>query len=276
MGRSFACAQLLLHHIGEHDELADGELLGAPREHGLREKRAALSVATDEQRAQRHTQHLATLVEHSLHHTAEQQLVAIETTRLIARKTHHRALHLGRRVEHTGLDGEQIVDTVPRLHKHRQNAVGLTAGRRGQTLRHLALDHARAAGDEVAVVEQLEENLRRDVVRVVAREHKRLSAEHRAEVHAQEVVGDDMLAQTGETLVEVGHRLGVDLDDLQRAPLTVEKLGEHAHARPYLEHGQTGTGVDGVGDAAGYGQVGEEMLTEVLLRSYWLHIGLQR
>ena len=48
--------------------------------------------------------------------------------------------------------------------------VVLIAWRRGQTLGDLALEHAGAAGDALAVVEHAEEDLRGDVVGVVADE----------------------------------------------------------------------------------------------------------
>ena len=113
---------------------------------------------------------------------------------LVALHADDGTLHLGRRVEDGRLNGEEIFHVVPRLDEHAQDAILLVAGLRRHAQGHLVLNHARAAGDEVAVVEHLEENLRRDVVGVVAREHKRLATKHLVQIHAQEVLAQDVVA----------------------------------------------------------------------------------
>ena len=60
--------------------------------------------------------------------------------------------------------------------------------------------------------------------------------------------------------MEVNHRLAVNLDGLDGAWLLYQILGEHAHAGSYLEHGQVGAGIYGVGYASGYAQVYQEVL----------------
>ena len=57
------------------------------------------------------------------------------------------------------VDGEQIFYIIPRLYEHRQDAVGLVARLRRHAQRHLTLNHARAAGYEILIIEHLEEDL---------------------------------------------------------------------------------------------------------------------
>ena len=60
--------------------------------------------------------------------------------------------------------------------------------------------------------------------------------------------------------MEVYHRLAVNLDGLDGAWLLYQILGEHAHARAYLEHGQVGAGIYRVGYAPSYAQIYQEVL----------------
>ena len=131
------------------------------------------------------------MVEDGLDDTTEELFIATEPLDLVACHADDGALHLWRRIEHVGLDGEEVCHVVPCLYEHGEHAILLCPGLRGHAQGHLALYHARAAGDEVAVVEHLEENLRRDVVGVIAREHEGLPAEDLREVHAQEVAFDE-------------------------------------------------------------------------------------
>ena len=243
-----------------------------------------------EQLAQGDAQHLTALVEDGLHDAAEELLVAAEGVDVVARHADDGRLYLGGRVEDGGLDGEEVLDIVPRLDEHGEDAVDLRTGLGGHAQRHLVLNHSRTAGDEVAVVEHLEEDLRRDVVGVVAREHELAAAEELAEVHAEEVAGDESPTLTllsepyprplpsregsgecGEVLAEVGDGLAVDFYGADGARLREQELREDAHAGAYLEYGNVGARIDGVGDAAGYRQVGQEVLTKVFLRFYLLH-----
>ena len=266
-----------LQQVGELNKLLDAELLGAQGEVG----REGGNGVGGQELAQGHAQHLATLVERGLDDAPEQLLAAPERGHAVAGHADNCRLHLWRRVEDRGFDREEVFHVVPRLDEHREDAVGLGARLCNHALGHLALDHARAAGDEVAVVEHLEEYLRGDVVGVVAGEHELPSAEKVVQVHAQEVAGEQeplslpRLCMDGRELrkvfSEVGDGLAVDLDGCHLARLWQQELREHTHARPNFEHGNVRTGIDGVGDAAGYREVGQEVLTEVLLRLYLLH-----
>ena len=140
--------------------------------------------------AQGDTKHLATLVEDGLHDTTEELFVAAEIGHIISRHADNSRLHLGWRVEDRGFNGEKVLDIVPRLDEDREDARGLRARLSSHAQGHLTLNHARTAGDEVAVVEHFEEDLRRDVVGIVASKDKLATSKKFAKIHAKEVTGD--------------------------------------------------------------------------------------
>ena len=257
------------HQIGQFHKLRDAELFGAERQVGLFQQ--GVDSLLRQKLAERDTQHLAPLVEHGFHNALEQVLVATEVLHIVALHADDGALHLWRRIEDRRLDGEEIFHVVPCLNEHRQDAIGLRPWQGGHAQGHLALDHPRATWDEVAIIEHLEENLRRDVVGIVTRQNKLLALEQLAEVHAQEVLTDDIVVQAREMLIQVGHALRINLHDTQRPRLFSQILRQHTHTGSDLQNGQVRADVNGVGDATGYREVGQEVLTEVLLWSYLFH-----
>ena len=72
-------------------------------------------------------------------------------------------------------------------------------------------------------------------------------------------------------LPQIGDGLAVDFYGTDGARLLEEELREDAHARANFENGDVGTGIDGIGDAAGYGKVSQEVLAKLFLRLYLLH-----
>lgn len=144
-----------------------------------------------EELAQGDTKHLATLVEDGLHNTAEELFVAAEIGHIFARHADNSRLHFGWRVEDRWLDGEEVLDIVPSLDEDRENAVCLRTRLGSHAQGHLTLNHARTAGDEVAVIEHFEEDLRRDIVGVVASKDKLATTKKFAEIHAEEVAGKE-------------------------------------------------------------------------------------
>ena len=161
--------------VREVDELGDGELFGTEG----KERR----VKSEEWRVRREeltegdAEHLAALVEGGLDDALEEYFVAAEVSYGIAGHADDGTLYLGRRIEYAGLDGKEVLDVVPGLNQYGKDAVLLVARLGGHADGHLVLDHTCTAGDEVLVVEHLEEDLRRDVVGVVAREHELLAVE---------------------------------------------------------------------------------------------------
>ena len=194
--------------------------------------------------------------------------VASQIPGIVAGHADDGAFHLGRRVEDVFVDGEKIFNVVPRLYQHTQYAVSLAAGAGGDAFGHFFLYHACTAGDEVFVVEHLEEDLARYVVGIVAGQHEGVSVEHAPQVHLQEVVFDDVVFQLRVGFAQVGHGFVVYFDHLHLPLLGQQELSEYSHAGAYFEYGQGGAGVDGVGDVLCYFQVFQEVLSQKLFRLY--------
>ena len=221
----------LLHPLRERHEIGHRQLFGA-----LREKGMLRPAEIAEGGAQRIAQHLAPLTERSLDHAHEQPLVARQPHDAVAAQADDGAFDLGRRVEDLLPYREEVLDVVPRLQQHREDAVLLRSGRAGDPLGHLALDHAHALGDKVAMLQHLEKNLRRDVVREIS-DHTHSVGKQRAQLHAQEIARHEPRRKFGIVGTEVVDALGVDLgaphDDVA-APQ--QELRQHAHAASHLQH----------------------------------------
>jgi uncharacterized protein (TIRG00374 family) len=136
------------------------------------------------------------------------------------------------------------------------------------------LDHSRATRNKVLIVEHLEEYLRGDVIRIVAREHKLLTIEDIAKIHPQEVATYDIIDETREILFEVSHTLTIDLHHLQRTWFLYEILSHDTHTRTDLQHREVIIRlIYRICNPLCDIQVSKEMLTQVLLWSYLFHSG---
>ena len=260
------------NHVRQIHELRNRQLFGSTGHDWSLEKAFGRRVIRIENLSQRDTEHLPTLVEGGLDHATEELFVAAKVSDGIACHTDDGTLYLGRRVENRGLDRKEIFHIIPRLNQYRQDAVLLIARLRGHTNRHLVLDHTRTTRNQILVVEHLEENLRGDVVGVVACEHELLPVEDLMQIHAEEVATYYIIIKAGEVLSEISHTLTVDLNDLERTRLFREILRHHTHTRAYLEDGQLRIGlIHRVSDPLGDAQIGQKMLTKILFRSYLLH-----
>ena len=72
-------------------------------------------------------------------------------------------------------------------------------------------------------------------------------------------------------LLQICHRLTVDLNDLEGARLLNEELGHHTHTWSYFQDRKIRTRVNCIGNLLGDVQISQEMLTQIFLRSYLLH-----
>ena len=72
-------------------------------------------------------------------------------------------------------------------------------------------------------------------------------------------------------LVQIGHAFAVYLHHFQRTGFLHKILRHDAHAWPYFQHRQLRTGIHCVGNGFRNGEIGQEMLTQVFLRSYLFH-----
>lgn len=256
--------QCFFHFTGQRNEIGHTELLGAARHDVLFEECRRRLLLTEEL-FDTHAQHLPPLSEDGLDNPLEETLVAVEMIHAVARHADDGTLDLRWRIEDILVNLEEILHIIISLDKDTQDAIGLRPGRGGDALCHLPLDHSRATGDEILVLQHLKEDLGGDIIGIITREHKRLPLKDLREIHLQEVGADDILMGDVEVLMQPLHTLGVDLHDTHAAAFLTEILRQHTHARPYFQDGDIRTGINGVGDALGYRQIGQEMLTEILL-----------
>ena len=88
----------------------------------------------------------------------------------------------------------------------------------------------------------------------------------------------NIVLETWEVLVKIGHRLRVDFHSFYRSWFLYKILGEHTHTRTNLEYGQIRTSVYRIGYSLGNTEVSKEMLTQIFLWLYCFHVSnfLQR
>ena len=238
---------------------------------GLDALASLLCIYLCEQRAYVVAQGLSALVEGGLHHPAEERLLAGQGRHTVSCQADDGTLHLWWRTEHVLVHREQVLDVIPCLQQHAQYAIGAASRCCSHAQCHLALYHARTARYQVAVLQHAEEYLAGDVVGIVACQHKRLPAENPVEGHAQEVILQDVLTQLGHVFLQVSHRLCIYLHHFHGPPFGQQILGEYPHARSHFQYGQARAGIHGVGYLLGHLLVGEEVLSQLFLRSYAFH-----
>ena len=84
------------------------------------------------------------------------------------------------------------------------------------------------------MLEDFEEDLARNVVRIVANDHERTLANDCVEIEAKEVALDHM--ELWVMLAKIDYRLGVDFDGCEvDIGVLQKKLCEHTHARTNLD-----------------------------------------
>ena len=110
------------------------------------------------------------------------------------------------------------------------------SGPLGDPYGDLPLDHADALGNQVAVLEHPEEDLRRNVVGEVA-DDPQPAGETRTQVHLQKIALDKPRGELRVVRMKISDAFGVDL----RAPghkvrAAQQKLRQHSHTAPHLEH----------------------------------------
>ena len=249
------------------DEVVQRELLGAEAEEAVV---AALESAS-EQGLEGVAECLATAVEGRLDDGFVQPFVAAELLPIVACQSHHGALHLGRRIEGRGGDGEEVFHVVPGLNERREDACRAGGGSCSQSFGHLLLDHTRATHHAVALLEHFEEDLARYVVGVVADDRKvrRVAC---AEIHLQEILVQDAPLQGRIMRAEEADRCGIDLDYREVVAGGQQVARQHARPRPHLQHGPPAVVGQRVGYARRDGIIYEEMLAQRLFRSDRRHL----
>ena len=170
-------------------------------------------------------------------------------------------------VEDLFRDGEQIFYVIPSLHEHTQYAVVLVARPRGHAFGDLLLYHAAATGYAVFVVENLEKYLARYVVGIIPDDAEAVG-EYAVERQFQEILFEYASVEGGEVGAQIGDRFTVDFDDREIVPRGQEKLRENPCARADFEYRHSPVIFYRVGDASGYVQIFQEMLSQKFFRFY--------
>ena len=248
----------LVDDIGEGYKFSHGELFGAFGEERVFESRVVLR----EHAFERAAEHFSALAEGGFDHGFEQAFVAAEVGDLVSHHANNARFHLRRRIEHIFVDSEKIFDVVPRLQEHREYAIGFGARAGGKALCHLALQHTAAAHHLVFIVEHLEENLRRYVVRIVSDDAKFGIGVNVAKVEFQEVVGDNITGESGEIGVKIIDRFAIEFHHLQVVTFLHQELRKNAHTGTNFENRHTLVKVERVGYTVGDREVGEEVLAQ--------------
>ena len=119
------------------------------------------------QRLERIAESLAALTESGFDNRAEKLLITAERGAGVAGEANHGGLDLWRRIERPRTHSEKIFNVIPRLKEDRQDAVSLGAGLLGDAFGDLLLDHADNLRDAVAMLQNLEKNLRGNIIRKI-------------------------------------------------------------------------------------------------------------
>ena len=165
-----------------------------------------------------------------------------------------------------GRDVEQGLDRVAPLQHHRQSPVVLVAGHGRHAVDDFLLQHEVLVLDEVARVEQVEQDRRRDVVGQVADDPEpaaRCGVRKRSEVDLEHVGLDHR--EPGR-LAQSRGEVAVQLDHGERACSLQQRRGERAAPRPDLDQRLPGTRIDRSDDPVDHRAVDEEVLSEALPR----------
>ena len=126
----------------------------------------------------------------------------------------------------------------------------------------------RTSKSAILVIEHLEEDLAGDVVWVVASQDEWRALESPFEMHLQEVVFDDVVFEVWIVFAEIFHAFVVYLDHFDQSRLLNKVLSHHSHAWSDFQDGQFRAGIDCVGNARSYAQIGQKVLSEEL---FWLY-----
>ena len=263
-----------VQEVRQGDEVFDGEGFGTALEDRVGREGYALFVGPAlagglgrDEGLQRVAHHLPALAEGGLDDGLEEAFVAAEGGAGIAGEADDGRFYLGRRGEAARANAEEILDVIPCLQQHRKDAVGLGPRPLGDTLGDLLLDHAHDLGNALAVVQDLEEDLRGDVVREIADDGEPLR-EDLLQPQVQEIGLQEPSLHTREVGEQVIHRLPVDFHEFQVDVFPLQQiLGQYPHAGADFQ-GLAGA-VQCIDDGLRNALVRKKMLAEGLLGAYF-------
>lgn len=237
-----------LHIIGYR------ELFGALVKKGVFQQGVAL-----EERFHRIAQHFASLGKSLFDHFSKQGFRFGYQGLSAAHQADNARLHLRWRRKIASVDRKKVFTFIKSLYQHAGNAVNLATWGCDHAFGHFFLEHTYQFGDNCPVIEQLKQNLARDVIWEIADNCKRFPLEAGIEVELQEV-GRNYI-QSGIVLLQVSHHIAIGLYSQQVIGQFLQVLSQHTFARAYFKHMLVLVGAgEAAGDALRHLFVDEEML----------------
>src|SRR2546427_11729001 len=175
---------------------------------------------------------------------------------------HDGGLDLGRWAEGAGRYAERQSDVAIELGEHAEAAVRLAAGRRGQALGHLALEHECHLADGPARAhERHQDRLRHAIGQITQDDHPAAGRGHERPVVPRAGIGVDDLDGL-EAPTQLGREPANDLERDDAAGAPRELARQRALPRTDLEHEVVSRRRDEIDDAASDGGVAQKMLAE--------------
>src|SRR5256884_1031582 len=175
---------------------------------------------------------------------------------------HDGGLDLGRWPEGAGRYAERQSDVAIELGEHAEAAVRLAAGRRGQALGHLALEHECHLADGPARAhERHQDRLRHAIGQITQDDHPAAGRGHERPVVPRAGIGVDDLDGL-EAPTQLGREPAIDLERDDAAGAPRELARQRTLPRTDLEHEVVSRRRDEIDDAASDGGVAQKMLAE--------------
>lgn len=183
---------------------------------------------------------------------------------------------VGRGSEGCGRQREEVVDLGIHLSRCREQAEVARARCRGDAVCHLALHHDDGHAERGVLGEEMQQDVRRNVVGQVANDVGGFAGlQIGAEVSVEDVGFDDLYVGVVAIVEgEFGGEGAVEFDADQALGAFGEDAGNGAVAWADFNHSAVGDVAQGVGDAMARGVIGEEVLSEFGLAGLG-HVGLR-
>ena len=188
---------------------------------------------------------------------------------------HHRAVHLGRRVERFGRHEQHIRHVIAPLQHDRQAAICRRGWCGDHAVDHLLLKHEMLVLHHIDGIEQMEQNRRGDVVGQIANNSQLDSRQtlcQKRKINIQHIGLDDRQIRPS---AQAAGQVTVELDYRQPPQPLDQRLRQRGQAGADFDHGLARTGIDGIDNGIDDAVVTQKMLTKPLASNV-LHWGGSR